>query len=440
MAEHVPPLGLLYLASTLEEQGIAVKVIDSVALRSRLDESIDLIKECEPEVVGISASSYQIRGSVQLTEKLREEFGDKIVICLGGPHVSADPEFIIRFPIFDFGIVGEGEITFPKLLNRIMKGERIKGIFYGERPINLDSLPFPTRGLIDKHLYFPLGHEYATILSNRGCPFNCIFCCSKVLGRRVRFRSPTNIVDEMEEIGDDYNWRFWFASDVMTLNKNETLKLCEEIRRRKIDPEWCCETRIDLVNENLLRRMWEAGCRSISFGVESGCERVRIQVIRKNITNEQIFKVFRLCREIGIQTTAYLMLGFPTETKEEMHETVNFGTKIHADMIGVHITQLMPGSDLFRLAVKEGVIPPNIYDLYTQGKLGNHLPVSYVPKTLSLEDMIKARRDAYKRFYFRPRFMLQRLVQDFGSWSSIKRDAQTALALYRRGKTAGEPC
>lgn len=435
--EKSPPLGILYLASVLEKNEISVNIIDANALEIGLEETLKLIEKEKPKIVGISATTYQIRAAVQLAKRLKEESRNEIVIGLGGAHVSSDPDFINRLPFFDFGLVGEGEITFPKLVKKALSDEKVKGIFYGEQPTNLDEIPFPARHLVDKRWYFPSGQEVAPILANRGCPYNCIFCSSKVLGRRVRFRSPTNIVDEMEKIMDEYSGRFWFVNDVMTANRDHTLELCKEIVNRKLDLEWSCETRINLVDTVLLKAMHKAGCRSISFGIESGCERVRTMIVRKNFTNEKILEIFRLCKKIGIQRNAYLMLGFPTETREELYETVHFGSKIDADIIGVHVTQLMPGSDLFTYAVKEGAIPNEIYDHYAKGELRDHWPI-YIPKGLSLNDLTEARRDAYKHFYFGPRFILRRLVYDMGSWSRLKKDGRMAFTLWKKGKTPGE--
>jgi radical SAM superfamily enzyme YgiQ (UPF0313 family) len=221
----------------------------------------------------------------------------------------------------------------------------------------------------------------------------------------------------------------------MTLNRKHTLQLCEEIITRKMDVEWCCQTRVDLVDESLLETMHRAGCKSISLGVESGCERIRNKIIHKNITNEQIFRAFQLCKEIDVRSSCYLMLGFPTETRDELYQTVDIAMKINPDIIGVHLTEIMPGTDIFEHAVKEGIIANEIFDKYAHGEVQLvNWPV-YIPKGLSLNDLLEARKEAYMKFYFRPQFILRRLAQDLVSWRNFKMDAYMAWQLFRHGAT-----
>lgn len=398
---QVPPLGILYLASSMLEGGVArakVRVVDLNVLNIGLKESVDLIGKSKPEVVGISAASFQLRGAVQLAERLKKRFENEVVIGLGGAHISVDPDFINRFPIFDFGLVGEGEITFPSLVTRILKGEKVRGIFYGKQPTSLDELPFPARQLIDTKRYFSQEkQECATILATRGCPYNCIFCSIKGLrGQRVRVRSPRNVVDEMEGIRDRGTRCFVFVDDTFTVDRKFTLKLCEEITNRKLDVVWWCETRIDSVDETTLKAMRKAGCRQIAFGIESGSERIRINIIRKKFTNDQVINAFNLCKKLGIFTEAYFMLGFPTETMEDLYRTANFSRKLGAGITDFHLTQIYPGSDLFKLAVKEGKITQDVYDQYAKGKLKGPLPV-YVPEGLSINMLLQLQASFSKR-------------------------------------------
>jgi len=435
---QAPPLGLLYLASSLLAAGVKVRVVDLNALRLGLKESVDLIGESKPQVIGISATSFQLRGAFQLAEVLREKLGNSVTIGLGGVHLSVDPDFISRFQIFDFGVVGEGEITFSLLVTKILSGEKVRGVFCGEPPSNLDELPFPARHLIDAKRYFS-GDKCATILAMRGCPYNCIFCSIKGLrGQKVRFRSQKNVVDEMETITKSGTRRFWFVDDTFTVNKNYAIRLCEEITNRKLDVEWWCETRIACVDENILKVMRKAGCIKISFGIESGSERIRNNIIRKGFTNDQAIRAFNLCKKFGISTEAYLMVGFPTETIDDLCSTVNFSGELGADTIGVHIAQILPGSDLFTLALNEGKIFSDIYDQYAKGELKGSLPV-YIPEGLSLRNLQNAREQAYRRFYFKPKFIARRLVKDVQSFNELRNDVTVALKLFFEGKTAAEP-
>jgi len=433
-----PPLGLLYLASALEKMGIEVDLIDAMAVPLTLDDISRRIEAEEPRIVGISATTPQTQGSVQLAMRLRSVLGDRVIIGLGGPHITADPDFIRRLPYFDFGFVGEGEATFPTVVKSML--DRIipkKGVLLrGKTVDDLDDIPFPARHLLEESVYGEAGKRFAPILASRGCPYNCIFCSKPVAGMSVRYRSPENVVDEIESIGEKY---FVFVDDTFTTNRKVVLRLCQEIMRRKLDIEWVCETRVDLVDKTLLDTMSKAGCKRIEFGIESGSERVRTTIVRKNFTNEQIMRTFSLCRETGIRTAAYLMLGFPSETREEMRQTVEIGSEIGADYIGVHLTIPMPGSDLYALATQEGRIPEDVWDKYARGELGDEQPV-YVPEDLSLEEMRNAQKDAYRRFYFGMQFLIKRVAHDVLSPREFMSDAIIALSLLKHGRTAtGRP-
>ncbi len=433
-----PPLGILYLASVLEKIAIKVKIIDAMAAPIKLEDIVKLIEKEDTRIVGISATTPQIRGSVQLATALKQTLGNRIIIGLGGPHVTADPEFIYRFPYFDFGFIGEGETTFPSLAEKMMK-ERVTenrpAILRGEHVSSLDDVPFPARHLLKKDAYGEAGEQFAPIMASRGCPYNCVFCSKPIADRSIRYRSPENVVNEIESVNAKY---VVFADDTFTLNRKTTLMLCQEIIDRKLDVGWHCETRVNLVDKELLQVMKKAGCKKIEFGIESGNERIRNNIVRKNPTNEQINRTFSLCKTVGIQTAAYLMLGFPTETKKEMQETAEIGKKIGADFIGVHLTVPMPGSDLFTLAIQDGRITADIWDRYAKGELDEQ-PV-YVPKGLTLQEMKKAQQDAYKQFYFQRRFIFKRLTQDLSSFAQLRRDIRVALSLLKYGRTAtGRP-
>jgi|TARA_B100000315_G_scaffold260896_1_gene326970 radical SAM superfamily enzyme YgiQ (UPF0313 family) len=433
-----PPLGILYLASALEKNAVKVKIIDAMAAQLKLEDVVKLIEKEGAQVVGISATTPQTRGAVQLAEALKRILGNSIIIGLGGPHVTTDPDFIHRFPYFDFGFIGEGELTFPSLVEKMLNESfpwKRPAIFRGEHMSNLDDIPLPARHLLEKDIYGEADEQFAPIMSSRGCPYDCVFCSKPVAGRSVRYRSPENVVDEIESVDVGY---IVFADDTFTLNKKITLKLCREIIDRKLDVGWQCETRANLVDEDLLKVMKRAGCKKIEFGIESGNERVRTNIVHKNPTNEQIRKTFSLCRKVGIETAAYLMLGFPTETREDMRETVAIGKNLGADYIGVHLTIPMPGSELCSLAKQDGRISEDVWDRYAKGEIEEQ-PI-YVPEDLTLDEMKKAQKNAYRQFYFQRRFILKRLAQDICSIRRLKHDIAVALSLLKHGRTAtGRP-
>lgn len=323
-------------------------------------------------------------------------------------------------------------------------------MFNGEVVEKLDELPFPARHLIDTRNYGPPGKKwskeearnnmFASILGSRGCPFNCIYC-SKIYGKKYRFRSAKNIVDEIEALIDDYDGKFVFMDDTFTFNRKNVEEFCKEIISRNLKIKWMAMTRANLVDEKLLPLLKKAGCTDLFFGVESGNERVRNEVIKKAVSNEAAFKAIKLCRKFGIQSSVFLMLGFPTETKNELYDTVNFARTSGCDLIGVHITVPLPGSELFESAILEGVIEKDVIDKYARGELGdgfrNVWPV-YVPKGLSLGDLEEARKQAYRRFYLSPAWIMRRIKRDLTSFKGLKEDIgmlRVGLHVLLKGST-----
>lgn len=413
-----PPIGLLYIAAYLEKYGISVAVYDPVPDKLTLKDITRKLKIDQPKVVGISAVTFGTRTAVKIAKEVRKNFGKEIKIGLGGMHLSCDPTFIKRFPYFDFGVIGEGEKIMLKLAKRILKKQKVSGIYTADLIENLDELPFPARHLIKwENYYFP--HQGKgkvipeTMISSRGCPYQCTFCSKPINRACYRVRSGKNIVDEMEAIYDRCQGNYSFVCDTMTLFKDKTMEMCKEILKRGLKVKWMANTRVDRVDEELVRTMAKAGCTDLFFGVESGNPRIRNEVVKKMISDEQIYDAVGWCWKYGIQSSLYMMLGFPTETKKELEDTINFPILAGSDFIGVHLTWPQPGSVLFDQAIREKIIPKTIIDDFVRGKSGKDFlsfwPV-YIPKDLSYGDLVKARKRAYRKFYLRPTWFLKRLI------------------------------
>ena len=292
-----PPIGYLYIAAALKEKGFSVRVLDTAEIFS-LKDTLKLINKEKPKVIGISSLTSNMRGAFQLATAVKKKFGKKIVIALGGHHVSSDPDVVRRFPCFDFGVTGEGEITFSNLVEDIIKGKKrkFKKIYQGEVPKNLDALPFQARELVDFHRYKDLWAN--NIVSSRGCPYHCIFCSRPAVSRLSRFRSPKQVVKEMRQATKITGLNeFMFLDDTINLNRKHIINLCKEIISSKINPRWTGQARLNLVDEEMIKIMAQAGCRKLIFGVESGNDRVRNDVIKKGVSKEQIKNGIKLCKK-----------------------------------------------------------------------------------------------------------------------------------------------
>jgi radical SAM superfamily enzyme YgiQ (UPF0313 family) len=442
---NCPHLGLLYLAAGIERLGLKVKIIDAIDGSFTDKEIIDFIVRQKLKVIGISASTMNIRGAVQLAEKIKQNDLD-MVVCLGGAHMTADTTIVNRFDCFDFGITGQADLTFPEIVRKIVYDKEIsKGAISSVLPDNLDNLPFPANHLVDWDYYIrKRGLRTNTILASRGCPFNCIFCSIPSILRKHCVRSPELILEEMIKTYELNKINtFVFADDIFTLNRNHIIELCNVLRNSKIKFRWGAQTRPDLVDNNLLKEMKRAGCYKLLLGIESGNEEIRIKIIHKRITDAEIDRANELCWQNNIEPDWYLMLGFPSETKRKLYDTVNLPLKVRyqPNIIGVHITLPLPGSILFQEAMDTGAIDKNVIDNFIRGKLGEGFKDSwpyYIPKGLSIDDLKEARNIAYKKFYFRPSYILRRFKKDIYSLEELKNDLKQGWSLLRYGRSTDD--
>jgi anaerobic magnesium-protoporphyrin IX monomethyl ester cyclase len=436
-----PPAGILYLASALENSGFKVQVIDAVAGGNSIANILGIINSSSAHpIVGISATTPQIRGGLQLATKIKQ-LNNKLCIGIGGPHVSADPAFIERFKVFDFAVIGEGEKTFPELIKESKEGGHLKGVYPGEPVADLDIIAFPNRRLVNSNDYYlePYGRYFATIHPSRGCPFSCSFCSNPVGGRRARFRSHQNVVDEIEYCVKEFSVKHvLFTDDTFTLNMKHAAEICEEIMRRDIKITWSCETRANLVDRSLLELMHKAGCREISFGVESGNEELRERVLQKKVSDAELLTAFTECHQLGIDANAFCMLGFPGETTENMLETLDFVLKIKPDILGLHQTVLFPGSALYKRAVADGKISKDVWDKYTRGEVEEQ-PV-YLPDGFSRQTVDNMQKHIYWKYYYRPAYLFRRFLKDISSFSRFKQDLRLGIGLLSSPQTrTGRP-
>ena len=435
---HYPPLGILYLAAAIRQKGFNVDVVDT-SVQLSLKQTLAIIKRKKPKIIGMSSMLANTRGAYQLATEIKKKIKPSPIIILGGHHVSSDPTIIKRYSCFDIGITGEGEITLPKLVDKIInKNQKFKNtLIKGELPPDLDKLPFPARDLVNIKLLKQ--QPIISVLTTRGCPYNCVFCSRPAISRTIRFRSPVLIVKEMIEVFKDTGINeFIFHDDTFNLSEKHVIGVCNEIIKSGYKFNWVCQGRFNLVTEKTVKIMRKAGCYKIMFGVESGNERIRNMVVGKGITNKQIKKGINLCWKYNIEPDVFLMLGFPTETKKELMDTVNFGKKFLPNMIGVNITSAYPGSSLWNDLVKTKQINPSIIDDYILGKYGEGFRKSwpnYIPAGMTMDDLIKARNMAQRSFYLSPKYIVKRFSRDFTSWKKMRENILQACSIFRYGQS-----
>lgn len=431
-----PIIGTLILAAIAKKNKYSVSLIDNRDKHLSLGQTLKYIVKEKVKILALSSFTSNIRGAVQLAQAVKKKLGSKITVMIGGPHVSADPDFIKRYLFFDIGVVREADLIFSKLLDDILKKKkRVKGLFVGEVPQDLDEIPFPARNLVDWSQY--QNFRTNNIMAARGCPFRCNFCSIPAIERKTRYRSVENVIKEMAEAIKYTNSRlFTFIDDTLTVNRDYTVKLCRAIINSGLKPQWEGHTRANLVDDDLLKLMRQAGCYELSFGVESGNEKIRNEVIKKRVTDKEIYNAVKLCYKNNILPDFYLMLGFPQEGKKEIEDTINFGLKLNPppNTIGIHLTIPLPGSLIYEQAIAEKIIPPDIIDKYIRGDYGERFnecwPV-YVNEKVTLKYLREAQARGYRKYYWRPRYLLQRLLIDWKTPWRIKQDLQKGLELLK---------
>ena len=370
-ASDYPPLGLAYLAAVLERDGHQVSVFDlGLDPSLPLEDGAARVAAFGPHLIGISAMTSVYQSALETAILLKASLGRPVV--LGGPHATVYPERVLaESPVIDYVIRGEGEETLLALVHAVDAGSRdlgsIQGLTYrsrGEivsnpdRPLieDLDGLPLPARHLLDLKRYSlrtPEGQPMVTILSSRGCPYNCSYCFKGIVGRTYRQRSPNSIIGEMDAIIGQYGIRnFYFIDDLFTIDLRRLQAFSDQIIAEKLDFRWQCLGRVDRVNEDILRKMHEAGCRRIHFGIESGNQQI-LERIAKGIKLQQVRQAVKWAKGAGLQVKGYFMLGLPGDTEETMQQTVDLAVELDLDEAMFSLTTPFPGTRLWDELVKK---------------------------------------------------------------------------------------
>ena len=441
-----PPLGLLYLAAYLEKfSSHEVSVVDSQVEEMSYPQLEATIATHEPDVVGITAMTFTLIDVIK-TARLAKKIDPAIPVVLGGPHVHLFPNETIALPEVDYLVLGEGEEAFHHLLENLGHPEKlaeIRGLVFREdghvintglRPFreNLDELPFPARHLTPYRKYSSLmakRQPITTMFTSRGCPYKCIFCDRPHLGKLFRARSASNVADEMEECIGLGIREFLIYDDTFTIHRQRVIDICDEIIRRKLDVGWDVRARVNTVDEEMLRKMRKAGCERIHYGVEAGTDRV-LKILRKGITVEEARRAFRLTKEAGIDTLAYFIIGSPTETLEDISETMKLARELDPDYVHITIMTPFPGTELYAWGLREGRIPRDVWREFASDPRPGFQP-PYWEESFTREELLELINRAYKDFYLRPRYVLKRLsrVRSFGEFLRHARAGLKVLKL-----------
>ena len=435
-ASILPPIGLAYIAAYLRKHGHKCEILDGLATPCSLD---DIVKKCHSfDIIGItSVSTYAIRVN-ELLHRIRGS-GIKGTVVVGGPHATILPESCLRNGA-DYVILGEGELPILNLINAIETHSditQVESIAYlkDDKLIknprislisNLDEIPIPAYDLLPMKQYHTSEARTRkqpsySLMTSRGCPGICSFCNKSVSGTKVRYFSADRIVDEFFLLRDKYG-----AEDIAILDDNFLTNhdivhdVCDKLLEKNFKKTWSVEARVDCINKDILIMLKKAGCDFIAYGIESGSQRM-LDIMKKNITLEQVRKAVKLTKEIGINIRGYFMIGLPYETLDDIEKTIQFAIELNIEVASFSLFVPLPGTLDYKRALKTGTFPdPEYYlhGIYPEFNFPDSL--LYVPEGITDEELFAIHKKAYNRYYFRPKFLLKSILS-IRSFSDIKR-------------------
>lgn len=460
----IPPVGLAYLASVLEKNGINVAIVDQVAEMISNDEVIRKVKEFSPQIIGFSCLTQVVNNAKVLADKIRD-LDKKIKIVLGNIHPTLFTQELLEEGAADIIVRSEGERTLLEAVLAIAESkdlESVRGISFRingkithnpDRPLiaDIDELPYPAWHLFDLKLYSstPLISVYDVslpILASRGCPYRCIFCSQDRIHRTPRYRKIDNIIDEIEYMNDKYKvGTFGFIDPFFPFSVKFGLDFCDMFIERGLHKKikWVTETRVDLVNFELLKRMKEAGANLIMFGFEVGNQGV-LDKLRKGTNLEQSRLAMRYAKRAGLMTLGLFMLGMPGDSRKTCEETIKFAKELDCDIVKFNITVPYPGSELFEKNKEKLKEEQKDWERFIAWAdwAGNFDPI-YVPEGMNAKELIGLQRKAMFSYYMRPRIILKNIVKRrislkflfYGAWVLMKTKFRTLCSKFRTNLT-----
>jgi len=363
----LPPLSLTYLAGALEREGVDVQIMDFLVARYHPQKLRRKLAEYRPQLVGVTCVTMN-SGLATKILRVCKDFDPNITTVIGGPHASFTPdETLRRAPWVDVIVIGEGETTLVELCHQVASAGdygRVAGIAFADegtvvktapRPLleDLDQLPLPARHLLPLARYQALGVP-CTVTTSRGCPYGCIFCSAhQMFGRKVHFRSPGLVVDEIEMLYRDFGFnQINIVDDTFTVNHDHAGQVCEEILKRDLNIAWSTYARVDNVTGDLMTLMRRAGCETVLFGIESSNENI-LKTIRKGITPEDIRRGVKIACGAGFRVLTSFIFGLPGETPDSVRNTMAFADELNKNYgaeYAFHVLAPMPGTELYERA------------------------------------------------------------------------------------------
>lgn len=372
----VQPLGLMYIASSLRKRfNHEIKLLDMKVHFMSDDDALKEIKKFSPDVVGIRSLTVEATAVHRLLRRIKENH-PSCKIIIGGPYTAGSSKRILDDSNVDFVVIGEGEETMCELIAEVEKGNRfpeISGISYvrdgavvftpTRSPIQyLDSIPFPAWDLIDMESYFKLPgwnfhiSKHMAVFTSRGCPFKCAYC-HNIFGKTTRLRSPENVLEEIDILYNQYEIReLKIIDDIFNVNKSRVHKICDMIVGKGYDLDICFPNglRGDIMDKTTLQKLKAAGTFEITYAVETASPRLQ-KLIKKNINLPKLKQVIADTVEMGIFTKGFFMMGFPSETREEIHATAEYALSSRLHRMNMFVVNPFEGTEIADIAAEMNI-------------------------------------------------------------------------------------
>jgi anaerobic magnesium-protoporphyrin IX monomethyl ester cyclase len=426
MVGAAPPLGILYIATYLRENGVDISIIDEAAQGYSLKKTVDWVKREDPDILGFSTCSATGRKAALIAEKVKQE-NPNVKIAFGNFYATFNAERILKkYPSVDFIIRSEGEhssLELAKCLETDGDLKKVLGINFRnnsriistpDRPLikDINSLPFPDRELLDVEYHNTTAgivvapKKFSSFVTSRGCVFRCRFCGCRRLARTLwRSRSVDNILEELHLLSSQGYKQFLFVDDNFTLNPKRVIKMCQRLKKEKMDIEFFAEGRVDHCPQDMLQEMVRAKCRMIYFGIENSTQKV-LDYYDKQTTPQQAMDAVKRAKKAGINViVASFILGAPHETRQEIWNTLKFAQKLQVDIPQFNILATFPGTDIWEELKMQGLI-----DEEQHWETGVMVP-EVSPDAVPAKEIERMIHDGYLQFFIRPDYIIKQLAK-----------------------------
>lgn len=438
-----PPLGVAYLAACLRRAGHAASIFDATFARRPSAALARILREKRYGLVAISALTSMMNDAADLA-RLVKQVSPESVVVVGGPHATVEPASTAGLDGVDAVHIGEGEISLPALVDRGFDFREAPGFGYYEDGVyksnprgaalaDLDEIPYPAWDLLPMGKYLRLWYQLdavayglrgTSIIASRGCPYDCAYCqptLRAIFGRKIRRRSPGNLVGELAELKGRFgiDGVMWL-DDTFLLDRTWVRELCEAVIEARLDLIWGCNVRADVVDRETLEVMKAAGLRIVHIGIESATQRILDDVYQKGTTVEQAKEAVALAKSVGLKVRAYFMLGAPAETQREAWATVDLATRLPLDDATFSITTPLPHTHLWDRTRELIARDVRDFDYYK-------VPVYKPGQAIAPAKLVFMKRIAYARFYLGPK----RLLRTIGSVLSLTGLRKALLKIKR---------